>query len=81
MKLSGDAEGEFGEVLLIGQRRMNELILEELRKYPCVEVRFGHKCVGIEDNPEDDHINVTAHKGLDFNRLEPHDGDLLYRAK
>lgn len=41
---------EFGGVLIIGQRRMNELILKEIKKHPTVEVRFGEKVVNIEDN-------------------------------
>lgn len=36
LKLTGDEEGEFWGVLLIGQRKMNELILDELKKYPSV---------------------------------------------
>jgi 2-polyprenyl-6-methoxyphenol hydroxylase-like FAD-dependent oxidoreductase len=51
LKLQDDEEGEFGGVLLIGQRKMNGLILEELKKYPCVQVRFGQRLVGIEDIP------------------------------
>ena len=27
------------------------IILEELNKYPCVQVCFGQRCVGIQDDP------------------------------
>jgi 3-(3-hydroxy-phenyl)propionate hydroxylase len=68
LKLQGDEDGEFGGVLLIGQRKMNGLILEELKKYPCVQVRFGQRVVGIEDIPTEGVVKVMAHEALDFNR-------------
>jgi 2-polyprenyl-6-methoxyphenol hydroxylase-like FAD-dependent oxidoreductase len=46
LKLQGDEEREFGGALLIGQRKINRLILEELKKYPCVKVRFGTESCG-----------------------------------
>ncbi|KAK5939478.1 hypothetical protein PMZ80_007855 [Knufia obscura] len=63
LPLGGDGSGEDGGVLLIGQWRMNELILEELDKYPCVEVQFGMRCVGIEDKPESEHVRIMTHSG------------------
>ena len=39
---------------------MNALILEQLKKYPSVEVRFGLRCVGIEDLPSSG-VKVMAH--------------------
>ena len=46
LKVAGTGEGEIGGVLPIGQRRINELILGELKKYPSVEVKFAQKVVG-----------------------------------
>ena len=40
---------------------MAEIILEELRKYDCVEVRFGIRCVGIDDSREQDGVRVMVH--------------------
>jgi 2-polyprenyl-6-methoxyphenol hydroxylase-like FAD-dependent oxidoreductase len=82
LKLQGDKEGEFRGVLLIGQRKMNGLILEELKKYPCVQVRFGQRVVGIEDIPSQEGVKVMAHEALDFiNRAGNHDGDVMYEAR
>lgn len=63
LPLDDDEAGEFGGVLLIGQWRMNELILEELKKYPSVEVVFGMRCVGIDDKSEAEKIRVMTHTG------------------
>lgn len=62
LPLSSSEPGEFGGVLLFGQSRMNSLVLEELKKYPCVEVRFGLRCVGIEDVPSSSAVRVMAHE-------------------
>lgn len=62
LPLSSSTPGEFGGVLLFGQSRMNALILEELKKYPSVEVRFGLGCVGIEDKPSSSGVKVMAHQ-------------------
>jgi len=62
LPLSGSGQGEFGGVLLFGQSRMNALILEELKKYPCVEVRFGLRCVGIEDTSLSQTVTVMVHQ-------------------
>jgi hypothetical protein len=40
---------------------MNALILEQLKKYPSVEVRFGLRCVGIEDLPSSG-VKVMVHQ-------------------
>ncbi|MCJ1259606.1 hypothetical protein MMC24_007445 [Lignoscripta atroalba] len=69
-----EKKGEFGGVLLIGQARMNSLILEELKKYPSVEVRFGLRCVGIENLPDRESVKVMVHQGSQL------DGDLLFEA-
>ncbi|EXJ60695.1 hypothetical protein A1O7_04848 [Cladophialophora yegresii CBS 114405] len=41
------SDGHFGGVLLLGQWKMARLILDEIAKYPCVEVCFGVECVGV----------------------------------
>ena len=51
MVVEGEEAGKFGGVLMIGQSRMNEIYLEELKKYPCVDVVFGAGCVGVEETP------------------------------
>lgn len=61
LPLGGDSSDEFGGVLLIGQWRMNELILEELNKYPSVEVQFGMRCVGIDDKPGIENVRIMVH--------------------
>ena len=62
LPLSSSSPGEFGGVLLFGQSRMGALILEELKKYPVVEVRFGLRCVGIEDLPSTSGVKVMVHQ-------------------
>jgi 2-polyprenyl-6-methoxyphenol hydroxylase-like FAD-dependent oxidoreductase len=74
LPLSSSTPGEFGGVLLFGQSRMNTLILEELKKYPSVEVRFGLRCVGIEDLPSSSGVKVMMHQR---NLV---DEDLLFEA-
>jgi 2-polyprenyl-6-methoxyphenol hydroxylase-like FAD-dependent oxidoreductase len=59
---SSSSPGEFGGVLLFGQSRMNALILEELKKYPTVEVWYGLRCVGIEDLPSNSGVKVMVHQ-------------------
>jgi 2-polyprenyl-6-methoxyphenol hydroxylase-like FAD-dependent oxidoreductase len=81
LKLQGDEEEKFGGVLLIGQRKRNGLILEELKKYPCVQVRFGQRVVGIEDIPSQEGVKVMAHDALDFNRAGNHDGDVMHESR
>jgi len=68
-------------VLLIGQRKMNGLILEELKKHPCVRVRVGQRVVGTEDIPSQQGVKVMAHEALDFNRAGNHDGGVMYEAR
>lgn len=62
LPLSGSSHGEFGGVLLFGQSRMNALILEELKKYPCIDVLFGLRCVGIDDSPSSQTVKVMVHQ-------------------
>ncbi len=49
MKVEGEEADKFGGVLMIGQSRMNEIYLEEIKKYPSVDVIFGATCVGVEE--------------------------------
>ena len=49
LPVGGEGSGEFDGVLVIGQRKMNSLVLGELEKYPCVQVKFGQRVVGLED--------------------------------
>jgi 2-polyprenyl-6-methoxyphenol hydroxylase-like FAD-dependent oxidoreductase len=42
------------------------IILDELKKYPCVEVCFGKRCVGIQDDPSAGPVRVmTVSRRLD----------------
>lgn len=63
LPLGGDDTKEFGGVLLIGQWKMNELILKELEKFPSVEVQFGIRCVGLDDNPKSERVRIMTHTG------------------
>ena len=63
LPLGGNKSDDQGGVLLIGQWRMNELILEELNNCPSVEVQFGVRCTGIEDKPESGHLSIMTHSG------------------
>lgn len=53
-------EGE--HVLLLGQSRMNALILEEIAKHPSVEVRFNSAYAGCEQDPSQKHVKVMVHE-------------------
>lgn len=55
------SEGDFAATFHLGQATMNGLILKELEKYPCVEVRFGLRVVGIEDMPGSK-VKVMVHE-------------------
>lgn len=66
---------EFGGLLVICQERMADLVLADLKKYPSVDVRFGLRCVGIEDLPSCDKVKVMVHQGKEK------DGDLLFHAE
>lgn len=74
LPLSSSISGEFGGVMLFGQSRMNALILGELKKYPSVEVRFGLRCVGIEDITSSGGVKVMVHQR---NLV---DEDIIYEA-
>lgn len=60
-------------ILLLGQWRMNILILDELAKYPSVEVRFSTAYAGCIQ--EDDHVKVMAHESS-----AETDDDIMYTA-
>ena len=55
-----DEGGEFGGTFQLGQARVNALVMEEIKKYPYVEVRFGVPCVGIEDLPGAESVKVMV---------------------
>jgi 2-polyprenyl-6-methoxyphenol hydroxylase-like FAD-dependent oxidoreductase len=61
LPLSSSNSDGFGGVLLFGQYRMTVLLLEQLRRHPTVEVRFGLRYGGVEDLPEADHVKVLVH--------------------
>lgn len=75
MSNTPDQDSTFEGVLLIGQAKMNGLVLQEIEKYPCVQVRFGHRVVGIEDDLGADWVEVmTTHVNVV-------DGDRTWRAR
>ncbi len=74
LPLTSNTSGESGGVLLIGQKRMADLVLAELKKYPSVEVKYGLRCVGIDDLPG------SASVKLMVQHQTKKDGDLLFRA-
>lgn len=49
-------------VLLLGQQRMNKLLLEEIQKYPAVQVRFNTSFAGSEQDLKGDHVRVMVHE-------------------
>ncbi|RVX73936.1 hypothetical protein B0A52_02826 [Exophiala mesophila] len=51
-------EGEY--ILLMGQKRLNDTILKELEKYPCVNVRFNTAYVGCEQDKHQ--VKVMLHE-------------------
>lgn len=66
-------DAAFEGVLLIGQAKMNGLILQEIQKHPSVQVRFGQRVVGI--NSSADCVDVmTTHANVV-------DGDRTWRAR
>jgi 2-polyprenyl-6-methoxyphenol hydroxylase-like FAD-dependent oxidoreductase len=74
LPLIGEGD-EFGGTYQIGQKRMNELVLGEIRKYSSVDVQFGLRVVGIEDVPEQESVTVMAHqKGIP-------DDDIMFEAR
>ena len=62
LHLSDDSDGEFGGVLLLGQAKMHAILLEELSNHKCVEVMFGMRCVGIEELPDQQAVQVMVHR-------------------
>lgn len=61
LSLESNTHGEFEGVLLIGQAKMNAIILEELKDYPSVEIVFGIRAVGIDDNPDNNYVRLMCH--------------------
>jgi len=60
LPLNGEG-GEFGGTFQLGQARMNGLVMEEIKKLPSVDVKFGLPVVGIEDVPGKS-VKVMVHK-------------------
>lgn len=60
LPLSGSDPNEFGGVLLLGQGKLGELILEELSKYPNVEIRFGLDTIDIKDDVSSQTVQLTV---------------------
>lgn len=63
--------GEDEYILLLGQARMARLLLNELKKYPSVEVRWNHQVVGVDQaqqNPQEVKLMVHSNdpKGDEF---------------
>lgn len=70
-----NADNDFGGVLLLGQAKMNGLVLEGIKKNPHVDVRLSCRYVGIEDKPTEDAMKVMiSHKNV-------HDGDEVFRSQ
>lgn len=74
LPLSSSDPCEFGGVLLMGQWRMTALILEELKRYPSVEIRYGLRCVGIEEMPSKNVVRAMFHE------RSLHDEDVIFEA-
>lgn len=66
--LNNEERRNFGSVFLISQSNLREIFLEELQKYPSVEVLFNSICVEIEDSESSDRAKVmTWHNKLEEN--------------
>jgi 2-polyprenyl-6-methoxyphenol hydroxylase-like FAD-dependent oxidoreductase len=48
------------DILMLGQKRLNDLLLRELEKYPSVTVRFNRQYVGCEQ--DDDRVKIMIHQ-------------------
>jgi 2-polyprenyl-6-methoxyphenol hydroxylase-like FAD-dependent oxidoreductase len=73
LPLNGEG-GEFGGTFQLGQARMNGLVMEEIKKLPSVEVRFGVPVVGVEDVVGSESVKVMVHqRGIA-------DGDIIFHA-
>lgn len=75
LPLESETPGEFGGVLLIGQAKMNAIILEELKSYPSVEIIFGMRAVGIDDDPNNPFVRLMCHTKSQA------DADVFFQSK
>lgn len=50
-------------VLLLGQKRLNDLILKEIENYPSVSVHFSHQYVGSEQHGET--VQIMIHRNTE----------------
>lgn len=63
LPLGSPEDTAFNGVLLLGQWRMSEIIINELKKYPTVEVKFDARVVGIEEGGDAQEVRVMTHSG------------------
>lgn len=49
-------------VLLLGQKRLNDLLLKELQSYPTVSVRFDQRYVGCEQDTDSQNAKLMVHR-------------------
>ena len=61
LPLGSSNPDDFGGVLLFGQYKISNLLLEELKNYLSMEARFGLRYGGVDDSPEADHVKVLVH--------------------
>ena len=61
LPLASNTPGEYDGALHIGRKKMADLILDELKEYPNVEVRFGIRWLGIKDLPSSKKVKIMAH--------------------
>jgi 2-polyprenyl-6-methoxyphenol hydroxylase-like FAD-dependent oxidoreductase len=77
LSLPADNNGIFGGSYQLGQARMGELILEKLRNYHSVEVKFGMRVGGIEED-ENGTVKVMAHEA----KVPGNEGnDIFFKTK
>lgn len=60
LTVASENPDEFAGVMLVGQARMNDIFLEEVSKYPSVEVLFGAKVTAVENLPSADKVRVLT---------------------
>jgi 2-polyprenyl-6-methoxyphenol hydroxylase-like FAD-dependent oxidoreductase len=75
LPLGADDSDIFSGVYQIGQARMNGLVLEKIKLCPSVDVKFGCRCVGIDDDPASRTVKVMVHP------LGLPDNDVFYEAQ
>ncbi|KAG8531291.1 uncharacterized protein KY384_002919 [Bacidia gigantensis] len=76
LAVESDKPGVFGGVLLLGQARLNDILLDEVRKYPSVEIKFGAGCTGVEHVSDSEGGGVRVMTWQRNNALQ----DITYEA-